>query len=269
MKTIVITGATSGIGKALVEFFAKDNRVFAGYRNEKHIDALKKIGAIPFFIDMTVRESIDNASEFIKSQTNNIDTLINVAGCVVAGVVETLEVDRIRHQFEVNTFSHIEFTQKLLDLLNGGKIINISSMASFGVFPFVGPYCASKRALDILFTSFYNETKRDVKVVSVKPGVIATPLWEKSIDINKNSIDNCIGFEKEMNFMVCNAKKNQVKGLAVEKVVELISRINDMNNPKASYTIGFDAKIAELISHLPQDLINKLVRFNLKRRIRR
>ena len=69
--------------------------------------------------------------------------------------------------------------------------------------------------------------------------------------------------------MVCNAKKNQVKGLAVEKVVELISRINDMNNPKASYTIGFDAKIAELISHLPQDLINKLVRFNLKRRIRR
>jgi len=267
MKTIVITGATSGIGNALAKHFAKDNKVFAGYRNEQHVKDLENLGVIPFYIDMTNSTSIHKAAEFIKSQTEKIDTLINVAGCVVAGVIENLDVDRIRHQFEVNTFSHLDFTQNLLDLLDGGKIINISSMASFGVFPFVGPYCASKRALDILFNSFANETKRDIKVVSIKPGVIATPLWEKSISINEKSIKTCDGYEKEMNFMVNNARKNQEKGLDVNEVVKLIVKVDDMENPKPSYTVGKDAKVAEIISHFPQGLINKLVRYNLKRRV--
>lgn len=75
--------------------------------------------------------------------------MINVAGNVVAGPVETLDTDRLRDQFEVNTFSHIEFMQALLPILDNGRIINISSMSSFGHFPFISPYCASKRALDI------------------------------------------------------------------------------------------------------------------------
>ena len=269
MKTIVITGATSGIGNALIKYFAQDNKVFAGYRNEAHVKALEDLGVIPFYIDMTNSDSIRKAATYIKSQTDKIDTLINVAGCVVAGVIESLEVDRTRHQFEVNTFSHLDFTQNLLDLLEGGKIINISSMASFGVFPFVGPYCASKRALDILFNSFANETKRNVKVVSIKPGVIATPLWEKSININEKSINNCNGYENEMKFMVKNARKNQEKGLDVNEVVKLIVKVDTMKNPKPSYTIGTDAKVAEIISHMPQGVINKLVKFNLSRRIQK
>lgn len=267
MKTIVITGATSGIGNALIKYFAQDNKVFAGYRNEAHVKDLEELGVVPFYIDMTNSDSIKKAATYIKSQTDKIDTLINVAGCVVAGVIESLEVDRIRHQFEVNTFSHLDFTQNLLDLLDGGKIINISSMASFGIFPFVGPYCASKRALDILFNSFANETKRNVKVISIKPGVIATPLWEKSININEKSINNCNGYENEMKFMVKNARKNQEKGLDVNEVVKLIAKVEAMENPKPSYTIGTDAKVAEIISHLPQRVINKLVQFNLKRRV--
>lgn len=267
MKTIVITGSTSGIGNAITRYFAKGYKVFAGYRNENYVKDLEALGVIPFYIDMTDSASIRQAAAFIKSQTDKIDTLINVAGCVVAGVVENLEIDRIRQQFEVNTFSHLDLTQRLLDLLDGGKVINLSSMASFGVFPFVAPYCASKRAMDILFNSLMNETKRNIKVVSVKPGVIATPLWEKSLDLNKSSINNCSGFEKEMNFMVRNARKNQAQGLDASKVVDLIAKINNMEKPKPSYTVGFDAKMAEIVSRLPQGLINKLVKYNLKRRI--
>ena len=205
MKTIVITGSTSGIGKELTKHFAKDNRVFAGYRNGKFLEELKSLGVIPFYINLTDSASICEAADFIVSQTDKIDTLINVAGCVVAGAVEDIDVSRIREQFEVNTFAHLDFSQRLLDLLDNGKIINISSMSSFGIFPFVAPYCASKRALDILFNSMLLETKRNIKIVSVKPGVIATPLWQKSIDNNKDSIDNPRGFEKEMRFMVKNA----------------------------------------------------------------
>ena len=133
---------------------------------------------------MEKKESVAKAAAFIKSQTDKIDTIINVAGCVVAGLIDRIDVDDIRKQFEVNTFSHLDLTQRLLPLLRDGKVINISSMASFGIFPFVAPYCASKRALDILFNSLAVES--NIKVVSVKPGVIATPLWGKSVEINKN-----------------------------------------------------------------------------------
>ena len=158
-KVFVITGATSGIGRALCENFAQDAIVFAGYRREAAQEELLDISdnVIPFYIDMTDCGSIAVAAEFIKSRAKNIDTLINVAGCVVAGAIENLDVHRIKEQFDVNTFSHLDFTQRLLPILEGGKIINISSMASFGIFPFVGPYCASKRALDILFRLCHNK----------------------------------------------------------------------------------------------------------------
>lgn len=267
-KTYVITGSTSGIGNALLKALAQDNTVFAGYRNEKYIEELKQISenVIPFYINMEEKESILQASEFIKSRADKIDTLINVAGCVIAGVMENLSVENIRKQFEVNTFSHLEFTQKLVDKLNGGKIINISSMASFGIFPFVAPYCASKRALDILFNSMMIES--DLKVISIKPGVIATPLWDKSIQLNQGAIANAKNYDKQMQYMVANAKKNGEKGLSVNKVVDLIIKVDAMKNPKPSYTVGKDAKVAEIISKLPFNLQNKLIKLGLKLKLR-
>ena len=264
-KTYVITGATSGIGNALLKRLVKNNIIFAGYRNEKFAQELEQLGAIPFYIDMERKETIAQACAFIKSKTDKIDTIVNVAGCVVAGVMEKISVHNIRKQFEVNTFSHIDFTQRLLTLLKDGKVINISSMSSFGIFPFVAPYCASKRALDILFNAMSVES--GLKVVSVKPGVIATPLWDKSVELNKDAINNCTGYDKEMKYMVTNARKNGEKGLDVNKVVDLIVKIDRIDNPKPSYTVGFDAKIAEFVSKFPQDLINILIKQGIKAKI--
>lgn len=263
-KTYVITGSTSGIGKALVQKLVKNNTVFAGYRNEKYVEELGKLGAIPFYIDMERPESIRQAAAYIKSKTEKIDTLVNVAGCVVAGVMEKISIDNLKKQFEVNTFSHIDFTQNLLPLLDNAKVINISSMSSFGIFPFVAPYCASKRALDILFNAMTLES--GLKVVSIKPGVIATPLWDKSIELNKEAIHDCSGYDKEMKYMVENAHKNGQKGLNVDKVVDKILCVDAMANPKPSYTVGFDAKFAELVSKLPFDWQNKLVKYGMKRK---
>ena len=207
-KTYVITGSTSGIGKALLQKLVKNNTVFAGYRNEKYVAELEEFGAIPFYIDMEREESIRQATAYIKSRTNRIDTLINVAGCVVAGVMEQIPVANLRRQFEVNTFSHINFTQNLLPLLDNAKVINISSMSSFGIFPFVAPYCASKRALDILFNAMALES--GLKVISIKPGVIATPLWDKSIELNKDAIDGCHGYDKEMKYMILYMNLNLI-----------------------------------------------------------
>lgn len=265
-KIYVITGATSGIGKALVEYFSKNNIVFAGYRNKNKLKELPQ-NVIPFYIDATDTKSIDQASEFIKSKTNKIDTLINVAGCVVAGAMENIPITDIRHQFEVNVFSHINLTQHLLPLLEGGRIINISSMSSFGIFPFIGPYSASKRALDIMFNAMALEIKKDIKIISIKPGVIATPLWEKSIKENEKEFSKSKDYEKEINFMVKNAQNNGKKGLPVEKVVQTVIKADNSNNPKASYTVGIDAKAAEIISYLPQNLLNKIIKSKLTKRL--
>ena len=270
-KTYVITGATSGIGKALAEVLAKSgNIVFAGYRSEVKSKELSLISEniSPFYVDYAKPETIAKAVEFIKSKTKKIDTLINIAGCVVAGPVEKLNMEEVRRQFNVNVFGHIEIAQGLVDILENGKIINISSMASFGIFPFISPYCASKRCLDMFFNSFLIENKRNIKVVSIKPGVIVTPLWEKSIKENTELMEKCEGYEKEMTFISNNARKNETKGLDVNKVVEIILKADMAKNPRLSYTVGQDAFGAYLISKLPQKLINKLVKFGLKVRMK-
>ena len=242
-KTVIITGATSGIGKELVKLFASSNNVFAAYRNEKTIEDVDNVEY--FYMDMTDRKSIIAATEFIKSKTQKIDIVINVAGCVVAGPVEYISGEDLREQFEVNTFSHLAFTQNLLSIMENSLVINISSMSSFGHFPFVSPYGASKRALDILFNAFAIENHKNIRVVSIKPGVIATPLWKKSVDKNEQTLSCCSGYEKEMDFIKANALKNSGSGLKVDKVAKFIYRIANKPNPKASYTIGTDAKIAE------------------------
>jgi len=268
MKTYVITGATSGIGKALLEELSVNALVFAGYRNPKYEKVLSEMPNVtPFFIDMEKPYTITGAADFICKSTDKIDTLINAAGCVAAGPLEHMEISKIRRQFDVNTFSHLDLTQKLLPLLDGGKVINISSMASFGIFPFVAPYCASKRALDILFNSLEVEMQGRIKVVSVKPGVIATPLWGKSVEINRDCIENDKEYTREMEFLAANALKNEKKGLPVKKVVELIIRVDKMQNPKSSYTIGKDAFCAKLVSKLSFTGINKLMKFGLKQKI--
>ncbi len=270
-KTYVITGSASGIGRALLNRIAEDNIVFAGYRNQEHEKTLKEISSniYPFYIDYTRPETIKYAADYILSKCTKVDTLINIAGCVVAGPVENIEMDEIKRQFDVNVFGHLELSRKLLDILNDGKIINISSMASFGIFPFISPYCASKRCLDMFFNSLLIENKKNIQVVSIKPGVIATPLWGKSIQENSKYFDNCKDYVDEMRYLISNAQKNETRGLSVEKVVDVILKADRARHPKLSYTVGFDAFIASIISKLPQSFINNLIKFGLKYRMKK
>ena len=267
-KVYVVTGSTSGIGKAVLEKLYKNGEytIFAGYRNEQKIPSDIPENVKYFYINMNERESIIKAAEFIKSATNHIDTIVNVAGNVVAGPIEKIDTQRLREQFDVNTFSHIEFTQNLMPVLNNSKIINISSMSSFGIFPFISPYCASKRALDIFFNALELENHKNLKVISVKPGVIATPIWEKSVNANLEYLENCTEYEQELTFVKKNALKNSTKGLPVSKVADLVVKIDKNKNPRSSYTIGKDAKFAQIISMLPQGLLNKIIKFGMKYR---
>ena len=270
VKIFVITGSTSGIGKAVLEKLSahEDNLIFAGYRNEQKLPPEIPDNIRYFYIDMKDRESIIKACESIKSQASHIDTLINVAGNVVAGPIEKIDTERLRCQFEVNTFSHIEFAQNLIEIMQNSKIINISSMSSFGNFPFISPYCASKRSLDIFFNALELENHRNIKVISIKPGVISTPIWEKSVDANLEYLENCDEYKNELEYIKNNALKNASKGLPVSKVADLVIKIANKKNPKSSYTVGKDAIFAQILSHFPQDWINNIVKFGMKCRMK-
>ena len=119
-----------------------------------------------------------------------------------------------------------------------------------------------------VINAFAIENHKNIKVISIKPGVIATPIWKKSVDSNSEAIESCGDYEKEMIFLKNNALNNMEKGLDVKIAVEKIKEIAQKSNPHSSYTLGKDACFAGLMSYLPQDLINKLVKFGLKCRIK-
>ena len=269
-KVYVITGAASGIGNCLINKLVKDNIIFAGYRKREHEKELKTISENikPFYVDYAQPETIKSAADYILSNTDKIDTLVNIAGCVVAGPVENVDMNEVRRQFNVNTFGHLELTQYLAKLLTNGRIINVSSMASYGLFPFISPYCASKKCLDMFFNAFLIENKKNIKVVSIKPGVIATPLWTKSIEENSKYTEKYSEYSDEMSYVLENARKNQTRGLTAKDVVKVILKADSAKKPKLSYTVGNDALFAHIVSKFPQKLINSIIRTGIKIKIK-
>ena len=141
-------------------------------------------------------------------------------------------------------------------------------MATYGIFPFLSPYCASKSAADILLNTYSIEN--NVKVVSIRPGAVATKFWETSIEINKNSLENNKEkFKKEKKFLVENANKNSLHATNPIYVAKKIAQIVELKNPKAVYNIGLDAKLAKLSRFLPQKFVNNLVKIALKIRTKK
>lgn len=278
-KYVLITGASSGLGKETAKKLADEGfSVFAGVRKQEDGDCLESLNPNikSVIIDVTSDESVKNAFEEIKKETQNLFALVNNAGIAVAAPIEFVPIELLKKQFDVNVYGAIRTAQAFLPLLDCSKdarIINISSMASFGIFPFVSPYCVSKRALDMFFNLLLVEAKLpNLKIVSIKPGAVKTPIWDKSVGESQKNLESLcekgkIKYEKEFEFLAKNALKNNKKGLEPKDVANIVFEALTVKKPKSSYTVGKDAKIAQLISKLPQSLINLLVRKGLDSKI--
>lgn len=274
-KSVLITGASSGIGKEITELLAsKGYKVFACIRKKTDKYELEKISPniCGVYMDVTNPSGIDKAFWYVLKKVKNLTALINCAGIAVGGPMESLPVKRLKEQFEINTFGTIAVIQKFLPLINEGRIIYISSMASSGIFPFLAPYCASKRATDILLNSLSNEIKNDkIKIVSVKPGVIRTPLWDKAARENSAYFKTLTEasqtkYEAEMKYLVENAHQNNYRGAFAADVAKVVLKAIEAKNPKTSYTVGKDAFWIMLLSKFcPQSLINKFIKIKLNK----
>jgi NAD(P)-dependent dehydrogenase (short-subunit alcohol dehydrogenase family) len=188
-KVVIVTGASSGIGKATAILFAnKGATVVAVGRNEKELTSLgksvkSKSGVIkPHLADMTQMSQIDRlASETIHNH-GQIDVLVNSAGIILNGTIETTTIDEWDKMFHINLRSVFVLTQKCLPHLieTKGNIVNVSSVAGTRSFPNILAYGVSKAAIDQLTRSAALElASKGVRVNAVNPGVVVTNIHKR------------------------------------------------------------------------------------------
>ena len=277
-KNVLITGTSTGIGRCTAILLAENGfKVYAGVRTEKDFASLasENENIKPIYIDVLDKTSISKAVQLLKEEAVELTAIINNAGAVVAQPIECINIDDLKYQFELNTVAPVAIAQAFLPLMKSGKIINLSSMASTGMFPYISPYCASKRALDILFNSLSIEMKnKNIQVVSIKPGVIRTPIWNKSIATNRSQLEKLPDnfkekYGKDLIFLAKNAEKNNYKSILPEKVAERILKVVISKKPKSSYCVGIDSLAACFISKLlPQDILNKIIKYKLNQKLK-
>lgn len=271
MEKILLTGASSGIGKAIVlKLIAKGYEVIACVRKEQDKEALEalspQISAVMF--DVLDYEKIDGLFNDFRAKNVNFCGIINVAGFAQAGVMEFPDFDAIKNQLEVNSFAPLKIATTFLPLMKKGRIINISSVSSNFVYPFITPYCASKKLLDIFFQGLAIEHgDENIKFISIKPGVIKTPLWEKSFEFAKNAFEKIPpeALEKYLpktQKLMTSLEISIKNGLDPDVVAQKTFHALTVKTPKSSYNVGIGAYVGEFLSKLSVDMQRKFIKIS-------
>ncbi len=194
MPTVLISGASSGIGRATALRLAGAGwDVLAGVRSPAAGEALAAEPAAarrvtPLALDITDPAQVAAAAEAVWERTGpaGLDALVNNAGAALGGPLEMLALQEVRQQFEVNFFGHLAMTQALIGALRraGGRLILVSSIGGLVTTPYMSPYNASKYALEAVGDSLRVELRRShIQVALIEPGSIATPIWDKGNEL--------------------------------------------------------------------------------------
>lgn len=175
-KVILITGGSSGIGKAIGEFLiGKNFTVYGTSRNPSRITA-SKFELLP--VDVCDPESIKAAVKMVMLKSGRIDVVINNAGIGITGPLEEIPADQIRANFETNLFGPIEVIKAVLPQMRvqkAGLIINITSIAGYMGLPYRSVYSASKGALELITEALRMEVKSfGIQITNIAPGDFAT-----------------------------------------------------------------------------------------------
>jgi len=182
---VVVTGASTGIGACIARDLAgRGFRVFGTVRRPEDAATLERAGVMPVQMDVTDTASIARARAEVERALGGapLAGLVNNAGIPVAGPLELLPLDELRRVLEVNLVGAVAVTQAFLPFLKAarGRIVNISSVAGRCALPFMGPYSASKFALEAVSDSLRRELLPfGVRVIVVEPGSFQTKIWSK------------------------------------------------------------------------------------------
>src|ERR1051326_9095958 len=222
MKSVVVTGASTGIGWGCVKVLTKKHfHVFGSVRRRADADRLKaEFGErfTPLLFDITDAAAVKRGAEQVAAKIGNetLAGLVNNAGIAVPGPLLFVDADELRHQLEVNVIGQMIVTQTFAPLLGAdpsrhgkrGRIVMISSVGGRNASPFVGPYNASKFALEGLSEALRRELMiYGIDVIVVAPGAVATPIWDKADTVDVARYANtpyAAALEKIKAFMIEN-----------------------------------------------------------------
>lgn len=187
MNTIVITGASSGIGKAAAKYFAEQEwRVAATMRKPEDATDLGEIANIQLYqLDVTVQASIDRAVAQILGDFGTVDAVLNNAGYALSGPFEAATPEQIRHQFDTNVFGLMEVTRAFLPHFRANKaglFLNVSSIGGRITFPLVSLYHSTKWAIEGFSESLAFELgELGIQVKLIEPGGVSSDFGGRSM----------------------------------------------------------------------------------------
>lgn len=261
-KAILITGASTGIGKACAMHLDRLGfQVFAGVRKQADAEELAKQGSkklTPVMVDVVDNSSISAAVKLISHSVgdNGLMGLVNNAGVVSAGPIEFHPLEEIRRVLEVNLVGQIAVTQACMPLLRKGqgRIVNMSSISGLIAAPFVGPYAISKFALEAFSDALRRELMPwDIHVAIIEPGRINTPIWEKSLAVVENILEQLppkahMLYGKAFDTSINATLKSKQSGTSPEAVAQAVTHALTARKPKLRYPVGLDAKLVTMIT---------------------
>lgn len=272
MRTVLVTGASTGIGRATaLRLDGAGWKVFAGVRKEEDADSLRAEASerlVPLILDVTHAEQIAAAAERIgREGEGGLDGLVNNAGVAVPGPLETVPLEDLRHQLEVNLVAYVAVTQAMLPQIRRaeGRIVFLSSIGGRIAFPFGGPYHASKFATEAIGDVFRQELHPwGLKVSIIEPGSIDTPIWErgqrKVEDVEAKAPRTNLLYGAALDKFRKVIEDTAERGIPPEKVAKAISHALESNRPRARYLVGLDANVqARLQPFIPTALFDRIV----------
>ena len=259
-KAVLVTGASTGIGEATARRMkAAGWDVFAAARKDEDLERLRGEGMTPLKLDVTDADSIAAAKAALDER--GLHGLVNNAGVAVSGPMEFVPLDELRHQLEVNLVGQVAVTQAFMPNIREatGRIVNISSIGGRFALPMVGPYAASKYALEAVSDALRRELRPwGIHVSVIEPGAVVTPIWDKGRE-TADRLEDEMGeqarshYGKLANKIRAETEKIPERGVQPDEVAKAIEQALTASRPRARYVVGRDAKMRLKIMALARD----------------
>lgn len=266
-RAVMITGASTGIGEACAVYLdSKGWQVFAGVRKEADAQRLRSKGSSrlePVIIDVTDQATISSAAKAVAAAVGDagLAGLVNNAGIGGGGPLEFIPVDAIRRVFEVNVFGAVAATQAFLPLIRKGRgrIVNMGSIGGRMAVGFLGPYNATKFALEALTDALRMELRPwGIRVSIVEPGNIKTQIWEKGRRTAGDLIPRLPEEARELyrpvlDRMPALLEREAGRGIDPVHVAKAVAHALASPRPRTRYLVGADAKAQAVIARVVPD----------------
>jgi NAD(P)-dependent dehydrogenase (short-subunit alcohol dehydrogenase family) len=282
MKTVVVTGVSTGIGWGCVKVLtAAGYRVFGSVRKQADADRLQaEFGPnfTPLIFDVTDQAAVQRGAAVVEKALGGetLLGLVNNAGVAVAGPLLYIGIDELRQQLEVNLIAQLTVTQAFAPLLGAdtsrkgkpGRIVMMSSIGGKNAFPFMGPYSASKFGLEGLSESLRRELMVfGIDVIMIRPGAVRTPIWDKADEVDVTRFANTpyySSLDKVKEVMIGQGRK----GYPPERIGRAVLKALTTARPKTAYTENPDRLQGGAVRLLPKRVVDKAIagQLGLKRK---